>query len=69
MTLRADIVNKRVKVNNGNGTKELLRDIHMEIKQGTLVALLGTAGAGKTTVRNCLNGMDLDVRKFYICCF
>ena len=57
--LRADIVNKRVKDNNGNGTKELLRDIHLEIKQGTLVALLGTAGAGKTTVMNCLNGMDL----------
>lgn len=57
--LRADIDTKRVKDNNGNGMKELLRDIHLEIKQGTLVALLGTAGAGKSTVMNCLNGMDL----------
>ena len=40
--------------------KELIRDIHLEIRQGTLVALLGTAGAGKTTVMNCLNGMDLE---------
>ena len=57
--LKADIETKRVKDNNGGGMKELLRDIHLEIKQGTLVALLGTAGAGKTTVMNCLNGMDL----------
>lgn len=58
--LKADIVNKRVKNNNGGGTKELIKDIHLEIRQGTLVALLGTAGAGKSTVMNCLNGMDLE---------
>ena len=57
--LKADIDSKIVKDNEGGGMKELLRDIHLEIKQGTLVALLGTAGAGKTTVMNCLNGMDL----------
>lgn len=57
--LRADIRTKQVRDNSGNGTKELLRDIHLEIRQGTLVAMLGTAGAGKTTVMNCLNGMDL----------
>lgn len=58
--LRADIETKRVKNNSGNGMKELIRDIHLEIRQGTLVALLGTAGAGKSTVMNCLNGMDLE---------
>ena len=58
--LRADIETKMVKNNKGSGMKELIRDIHLEIKQGTLVALLGTAGAGKSTVMNCLNGMDLD---------
>lgn len=57
--LRADIRTKQVRDNSGSGTKELLRDIHLEIRQGTLVAMLGTAGAGKTTVMNCLNGMDL----------
>ena len=51
---------KQVKNHNGTGMKELIRDIHLEIRQGTLVALLGTAGAGKTTVMNCLNGMDLE---------
>ena len=57
--LRADIKTKRVKNNSGAGMRELIRDIHLEIRQGTLVAMLGTAGAGKTTVMNCLNGMDL----------
>jgi ABC-type multidrug transport system ATPase subunit len=60
VALKADILTKRVKDNNGNGMKELIRDIHLEIREGTLVALLGTAGAGKSTVMNCLNGMDLE---------
>ena len=60
VVLRADIATKRVKNNSGSGMKELIRDIHIEIKEGTLVALLGTAGAGKSTVMNCLNGMDLE---------
>ena len=59
VVLKADIMTKCVKNNSGHGTKELIRDIHMEIRQGSLVALLGTAGAGKSTVMNCLNGMDL----------
>lgn len=58
--LRADIKSKRVKNNSGTGMKELIRDIRLEIREGTLVALLGTAGAGKSTVMSCLNGMDLE---------
>ena len=60
VVLRADIQTKQVKNNSGAGMKELIRDIHLEIREGTLVALLGTAGAGKSTVMNCLNGMDLE---------
>lgn len=59
IALRADIETKQVKNVNGGGTKELIRDIHLTIREGTLVAMLGTAGAGKSTVMNCLNGMDL----------
>ena len=58
--LKADIETKQVKHHSGKGMKELIRDIHLEIKEGSLVALLGTAGAGKSTVMNCLNGMDLE---------
>ena len=57
--LRANIKTKKVKDLSGSGMRELIRDIRLEVKQGTLVAMLGTAGAGKTTVMNCLNGMDL----------
>lgn len=60
VVLKADINTKQVKNHSGHGMKELIRDIHLEIREGTLVALLGTAGAGKSTVMNCLNGMDLE---------
>ena len=60
LMLRAYI--KRKKVDNlekaGPKKKELLRDIRLDVMEGTLVALLGSSGAGKTTVMNCLNGMD-----------
>lgn len=58
VVLQADIQTKQVKNNSGAGMKELIRDIHLSIREGTLVAMLGTAGAGKSTVMNCLNGMD-----------
>lgn len=56
--LKADIETKKVPNSNGPGEKELIRDVHLEVKSGSLVALLGSSGAGKTTVMNCLNGMD-----------
>ena len=59
VVLQADIKTKQVKNNNGSGMKELIRDIKLEVKEGSLVAMLGTAGAGKSTVMNCMNGMEL----------
>ncbi len=59
VVLRADILTKKVKSNTGVGLKELIRDIHVDVKEGSLVAMLGTAGAGKSTVMNCMNGMEL----------
>lgn len=60
VVLRTHIQSKRVKNRNGSGTKELIRDIKLEVREGSLVAMLGTAGAGKSTVMNCMNGMDLE---------
>ena len=57
--LQANIRSKRVRDHSGTGMKELIRDVKLDLREGTLVALLGTAGAGKSTVMNCLNGMDL----------
>ena len=56
--LEAHIKTKKVKDKKGGGLKELLKDVSIIIKEGSLVALLGTSGAGKTTLMNCLNGMD-----------
>ena len=38
--------------------KYLLRDIHMYIKPGSMVLLLGGSGAGKTTLVNTINGYE-----------
>jgi ABC-type multidrug transport system ATPase subunit/pSer/pThr/pTyr-binding forkhead associated (FHA) protein len=59
LILKADIQTKKVPNNSGPGEKELIRDVNVEVKEGSLVALLGSSGAGKTTVMNCLNGMDV----------
>ena len=59
VVLRTNIQTKQVKSNTGSGMKELIRDIRLEVKEGSLVAMLGTAGAGKSTVMNCMNGMEL----------
>lgn len=56
--LKADIRTKKVPDVNGHGLKEIIRDVRLDIRSGRLTALLGGSGAGKSTVMNCLNGMD-----------
>ncbi len=58
VVLRADIRSRKVKSNHGFKKKELIKDIKLEIQEGTLVALIGGAGAGKSTVMNCMNGYE-----------
>lgn len=60
IALKANIQSKKVPNNRGFGKKELLRNVKVEVKEGSLVALLGGSGAGKTTLMNCLNGMGID---------
>lgn len=59
VVLSANIQSKKVKVGALiKHDKELLRDIQLDIKEGTLVAVLGTAGAGKSTLMGCLSGLE-----------
>lgn len=62
VVLSANIQSKKVKVASKvpfvKQDKELLRDIQLDIREGTLVAVLGTAGAGKSTLMGCLSGLD-----------
>lgn len=56
--LKANIENRMVPNREGSGKKELIRDVRLEFEEGTLTALLGGAGAGKSTVMNCLDGAE-----------
>jgi len=43
------------------GAVEVLRGIDIAVREGEIVALLGTNGAGKSTILRCISGlMDLD---------
>lgn len=50
-------LNKRT-VRDFMRTKTLLRDVHMEIKPGHMVLLLGGSGAGKTTLLDAIIGYE-----------
>ena len=45
------------KLNVAYGDVQVLWDINFEIKQGELVALIGSNGAGKTTVLKTISGI------------
>ncbi len=52
---------------SGNLRVEALRGISMEVARGEMVAIMGTSGCGKTTLLNCLSGLDsIDEGDVYI---
>lgn len=38
---------------------EVLKDISFSMKEGSFVAVMGTSGSGKTTMLNCISGIDM----------
>ncbi|EPH95636.1 ABC transporter, ATP-binding protein SagG family protein [Enterococcus faecalis 13-SD-W-01] len=40
------------------GKREVLKDVSLEIKEGTILGLIGPSGSGKTTTIKCLLGME-----------
>lgn len=43
---------------NGNHLLEVLKDIDLTVKQGEMVAIVGTSGTGKTTLLHILGALD-----------
>ena len=54
--LQIDIVERSVK--KLFGRKKLLQNIHLDMKKGQMVLILGQSGAGKTTFMNAVNGYE-----------
>lgn len=51
-------INKRTARKGLFATKTMLKDIHMNIKPGNMILLLGGSGAGKTTFINAVTGYE-----------
>ncbi|MNX44074.1 L-cystine import ATP-binding protein TcyC [compost metagenome] len=53
MLLTIEHLNKRF------GETEVLRDIHLNVEQGTKTIIIGPSGSGKSTLLNCINLLEL----------
>lgn len=45
--------------NLGNSAANVLKSIHLEIKRGEFVCIMGASGSGKTTLLQLLGGLDI----------
>jgi ABC-type lipoprotein export system ATPase subunit len=56
LVLQAHGIDKRV--GSGRATRDLLRGLDLEVRQGEMVAVLGRSGSGKSTLLHLLGGLD-----------
>ena len=49
---------KIVNLKKSYGTKEVLKDINLELHKGEVLCLLGPSGCGKSSLLRCINGLE-----------
>jgi ABC-type branched-subunit amino acid transport system ATPase component len=57
VTKRADVLLDLSDVHASYGAVEVLRGIDFQVRESEIVALLGTNGAGKSTILRCISGL------------
>ncbi|MES2252338.1 MAG: methionine ABC transporter ATP-binding protein [Pseudomonadota bacterium] len=45
-------------VPDGNGSRDILSNVSLNVRASSITALIGRSGAGKSTLLRCLNGLD-----------
>ncbi len=51
-------LSKRYPLPSGGSSMPVFSDVHMDMEAGEFVALLGESGVGKSTLLNCIAGLD-----------
>ncbi|WP_414475438.1 amino acid ABC transporter ATP-binding protein [Microvirga sp. M2] len=50
------------------GALDVLKDVSLEIKRGTVTALIGRSGSGKSTALRCINALEqINSGELYVC--
>ena len=52
------IKNIKKKYNTINGEVEAIKDISFDVKEGNLIAIVGSSGCGKSTLLSIISGLD-----------